>query len=73
MGNEKILKIQNTPYIVTFLIWSVALYVVFLVGFDDFWQDFSSYFSELSAENGVFLAVAPLFAFILSGFVGAYD
>ena len=61
------LKTKNMPIVVLFLVWCSAIYILFLVGFKDFWNDFLTLFTELNQKNGTFLTLSPLLCFILTG------
>lgn len=63
----KNLKTKNIPNLTIFLIWCLAIHILFLTGFKDFWKDFLSLFQELNAKDGVFITISPLLCLILNG------
>jgi hypothetical protein len=65
------LKAKNSPIIVLFLVWCCAIYILFLVGYKNFWKEFSALFTELNEKNGIFLTLSPLLCFILTGLLSA--
>lgn len=71
MSNENSLKTQNAPLIIIFLIWSLTLYLLFVLGFKDFWKELISLFSKVNATNGMAVALAPLLSFVLSGVISS--
>lgn len=62
-----LLKTKNIPNIILFLLWCSAIYTLFLVGFENFWIDFSSLFKELSKKEGILFTLSPLLCFVLTG------
>lgn len=71
MSNDNSLKTQNAPLIIAYLIWSLSLYSLFLLGFNNFWQELFSLFNKVNTENGLAVAIAPLLSFILSGLLSS--
>lgn len=71
MGKGISLKTQNAPLIIIYLTWKFCFYIIFIIGYTNFWQDFISLFGQLNSKKNVFIAVAPLIAFILSGVLSA--
>lgn len=63
----KSLKEKNKSIIILFLLWCIAIYILFLTGFKDFWSSFVSLFIELNQKNSIFIALSPLLCFILTG------
>jgi len=71
MSEKVSLKTQNMPFIILFLAWSISLYLLFFIGFNDFWGDLLSIFSKVNAEKGFLAVMAPLLAFTLSNVIDA--
>lgn len=71
MSNESSLKTQNAPFIIIFIAWSTTLYILFMIGFKDFWNELIQLFSKVNAKNGILITIAPLLAFILSGLLSS--
>lgn len=64
------LKTQNAPIVILFLVWIVSVYILFILGFKDFWRELTTLFSKVNAKNGMFVIIAPLLSFILSELLG---
>lgn len=71
MSNDISLKTQNAPLIIVYLIWSLCLYLTFLLGFNNFWQELISLFNKVNSVNSLAVAIAPLLSFILSGLLSS--
>lgn len=65
------LKSQNIPLIIIFLVWSITLYVLFIVDTKNFCGDLMSLFGNINAKDGIILTLAPLIAFIMSNFLSS--
>lgn len=65
------LKTKNLPTVILFLVWCSSIYILFFIGFKDFWNDFISLFTELNKKNGIFLTFAPLLCFMLNGLLSS--
>lgn len=65
------LKTANLPVVVSFIIWCLALYGVFLVGFDSFFSELQSRFHVLSRKDGVTVAMMPVLVLVLSGLLSS--
>lgn len=71
MGKGIALKTQNIPLILLFIAWCLTLYILFLVGFNDFWKEFIALFNQVNAKKGIFITTSPLISFVLSGFISS--
>lgn len=65
------LKTANLPIVVSFIIWCLALYGVFLAGFDSFSAELQSKFHALSRKDGVIVAMMPVLVLVLSGLLSS--
>ena len=68
---EKTLKEQNHLLIGCFILWSCSLYGVFLTAPANLFTQFQTAFATLSAKDGVFAALSPLLAVMLTGLVSS--
>jgi hypothetical protein len=71
MPAQRSLKSKNVPILITFAIWCLALYIVFLTGTGDFWSRLVSLFRDLSAEDGVVVVMAPILVFVLTSIISS--
>lgn len=68
---EKSLKSQNLPKITIYVIYCIAVYVVFTTGTSDFWESLIERFDVLNLSEGMVAIVAPIFSIILIGIFSA--
>ena len=71
MANDKSLKEKNTPLIVIFIVWCLALYAIFVISPTDFWDKLRSTFKEFNAKDGLILIISPILTLILTGLVSS--
>lgn len=67
----KYLKRANLPTIIVFLIWNIALFLVFFKGAPDIWGGVQERVAELKARDSLFCFLTPLFVAIASGILPA--
>jgi hypothetical protein len=70
-SGEKTLKEQNQLLIGTFIVWCCALYAVFLAAPGNPLTEFQAALAKLSAKDGIFAALSPLMAVVLTGLVSS--
>ena len=61
------LKTQNIPNIFSYLVYRVAIYIIFANNFESFWSEFPILFDTLHSSKGIFAILSPLAALILTG------
>lgn len=69
MSKDISLKTQNAPLVISFLVLQTTIYIMFIIGFDDFWKETLLLFSQLNSKNSILIAAAPLLSFVLSGVI----
>lgn len=67
----KYLKKSNLPIVALSLVWSSALFIVFLNGTDEFWGSLRDRVSQLRGRDSLFLILTPLILTIASGILPA--
>lgn len=70
-AKKKSLKEKNTPLIVIFIVWCLALYVVSVISPSDFWDKLQSTFKEFNRKDGLIITISPILALILAGLVSS--
>ncbi len=71
MAKKESLKEKNTPLIVIFIVWCLALYAVFVISPSDFWDKLQSTFKEINAKDGLIFIISPILTLILTGLVSS--
>lgn len=71
MSTEKSLKEQNTPVVIIFIIWCLAIYLVFLSSPNNIWDKLQSVFDQINTKDGIFIVLSPIIALILTGIVSS--
>ena len=71
MAKEEYLKKKNTPIVLIFIIWCLALYLASLSSPSGFWTKLVYTFSELSAKDGIVVALSPVLALVLTGLISS--
>jgi len=65
------LKTRNAPLFLLFVLWCVALYMVFLVHGHVRPNDIGTAIKSLRAKDGLFVALSPLLVIVLSGVISS--
>lgn len=65
------LKEKNTPLILIFIVWCLAVYFTFLSSPANFCDKLQSTFKEFNAKEGLIVIVSPLLALILTGLISS--
>ena len=63
----KTLKLQNVPAVLVFVTWCTALLIVCIGTPNNFWAAIDKRFADLSAKDGLLLALTPLISLIVNG------
>lgn len=71
MSKKTYLKSKNIPIIILFIIWCISIYITFLAGFDDFWNELQMKFMEFKSKEGFIVAFMPVLLIIFSGLVSS--
>lgn len=71
MRKRAYLKSINIPIIILFIIWCISIYLTFLAGFDDFWNELQKKFMELQNNKGLVVALMPFLTILFSGLVSS--
>lgn len=71
MPTKRSLKSKNIPKLITFTVWCLALYIVFLSDTGNFWSRLVSLFKDLSVEDGVVVIMAPVLVFVLISIISS--
>ena len=58
----KTLKLRNAPAVLVFVTWCTALLIVCIGTPNNFWASIDKRFTDLSAKDGLLLALTPLIA-----------
>lgn len=67
----KYLKKANLPTISTFLLWNIALFLVFSQDKGNFWQSIHRHVLSLKELNSLFIFLTPITLTVASGFIPA--
>jgi hypothetical protein len=65
------LKTLNTPTVILFITWCLAIYAVFGVNLDSFWGNLQTKYALLNKKNGLALTMMPVLILVLSGVVSS--
>jgi len=71
MATESDLKLKNAPVLVLFIFWCVALYAVFQIAPDGFWENLQEIFKRLRAKDCMIVILSPVLSIVLNGFVSS--
>jgi len=63
----KSLKSQNIGYLTIYVVYCIAVYVVFITGTLEFWNSLTETFAELNSKETLTAIIAPILAIILIG------
>lgn len=71
MATDKSLKAKNTPLVITFIAWCLAVYIAFLSFPDGFLEKIHSVFDQLKVKDGLLIMLSPILSLILTGFISS--
>ncbi len=61
------LKTQNMAVLTPYLAWCLSLYIIFLSGDKNLWQNVASYFENFTAKDGMVAGLSPAIVLVLNG------
>ncbi|NQT62979.1 MAG: hypothetical protein HQ556_08495 [Candidatus Marinimicrobia bacterium] len=63
----KSLKSQNRPALTAFIIYCLAVYIVFTTGTTEFWKSLIERFDALNSKDGMVAFIAPILCVVITG------
>jgi len=71
--SDNYLKKANTPTLIVYLIWNIALFLVANNGISTFWETIGMRIAELKAEDSLFSFLTPLILTVACGLLPKHE